>query len=663
VTLIISSSNIIDQIDNQRLGALAYFYFTFRRNERQDLRNLMHSLLAQLVRGLVREDEQQPQLYHVPRAYQELYDKYVLESEPKIEDLQETFLRVMAQSRATYIVIDALDECPQIKDRYKILKFLAELSSTSSSAHILVTSRREEDIQDTINAISLSAKVTEVPIQNSQVDDDIRRHVQFCLADDLQFQRWAKDVKAEVTDNLANNASGVFKWVECQLVILGPKKRKQDVLETLKQLPKDLDETYARMLAHIDSSGYQKEAHAVLQWLAFSNRPLTLEEAAEAAIFDQEEDKLTLEAYPVSFNTQCRFQNAVDIQNILSQLVIVSENGQISFAHFSVKEYLMCDRVEPAYRLEEHLAHRFILESCLVYMQSYFSLPPRPLDKEDWEGFPLLYYSCQYWPDHARQTFAAKVRTQNTDKLVRALFQSETSFISSLKISSSDPKAVHRLFHSETEFASRAWFLAYHNLEYILRLLQNANEVMNLGVELKFDGLVALHVAAGNGYDDIASLLLDIGAEIEAKDQSGQTALHLASSAGHDRLVRLLLQRGANIMAKNLDERTPLHLAAMEGHETVLEALASQMRKEDLEMRDLYGLTALHLAVRFAEWRGASGESTVKKLLESGSRAKTRSNSGKTAIQDVADYDNVQILSLLKAFGGGVYIRASTTSE
>jgi len=167
----------------------------------------MHSLFAHLVRSLVKEGKQQQQLYHLPRAYQELYNRYILEFEPKIEDLQNTFHLVLAESKATYIVIDALDECPQIKDRVNILKFLSELSFTSSSTHILVT----KDIQETINAISVSARVTEVPIQNSQVDDDIRRHVKSCLADDFQFQRWAKEVKAEVADNLANNASGVFK--------------------------------------------------------------------------------------------------------------------------------------------------------------------------------------------------------------------------------------------------------------------------------------------------------------------------------------------------------------------------------------------------------------------------------------------------------------------
>jgi hypothetical protein len=125
--------------------------------------------------------------------------------------------------------------------------------------------------------------------------------------------------------------------------------------------------------------------------------------------------------------------------------------------------------------------------------------------------FPLLYSSL-YWVDHAKETFTAKLQTKNTDKLVQALLQrSDASFISSLKISSSVPKAVHRLFRSETVFVSCAWFLAYHNLGYTLQLLRNATEAMCLGIERKFDGVVALHVAARKGHDVVSSLLLDQG--------------------------------------------------------------------------------------------------------------------------------------------------------
>ena len=46
--------------------------------------------------------------------------------------------------------------------------------------------------------------------------------------------------------------------------------------------PKDLDATYDRILNCIDDD-YRSEAFSVLQWLAYTARPMRLEELAEAA--------------------------------------------------------------------------------------------------------------------------------------------------------------------------------------------------------------------------------------------------------------------------------------------------------------------------------------------------------------------------------------------
>ncbi|KAF8246227.1 ankyrin, partial [Wilcoxina mikolae CBS 423.85] len=61
----------------------------------------------------------------------------------------------------------------------------------------------------------------------------------------------------------------------------------------------------------------------------------------------------------------------------------------------------------------------------------------------------------------------------------------------------------------------------------------------------------ALHHAAGNGHLDTVRLLLDKGADIEAKYRdwygTSRTALHNAAGNGHLDTVRLLLDRGFEI--------------------------------------------------------------------------------------------------------------------
>ena len=78
------------------------------------------------------------------------------------------------------------------------------------------------------------------------------------------------------------------------------------------------------------------------------------------------------------------------------------------------------------------------------------------------------------------------------------------------------------------------------------------------------DGLTALHVAAQEGNLEIARLLLDAGANVEAKTRiGGYTPLHLASGSAHTAVVSALLGAGANIGAVTTTTGvTPLHLAA-----------------------------------------------------------------------------------------------------
>ena len=89
--------------------------------------------------------------------------------------------------------------------------------------------------------------------------------------------------------------------------------------------------------------------------------------------------------------------------------------------------------------------------------------------------------------------------------------------------------------------------------------VNNSNQNSNTAISAKDTDL---HRAAKNGHAETVSLLLDNGADINAKNRDGQTALHVAAKYGHDAIVSLLLDNGADIEAKNIDGSTPLHRAA-----------------------------------------------------------------------------------------------------
>ncbi len=84
-----------------------------------------------------------------------------------------------------------------------------------------------------------------------------------------------------------------------------------------------------------------------------------------------------------------------------------------------------------------------------------------------------------------------------------------------------------------------------------------------------------LHQAIQVGNTDLARLLVENGAEVEATDSDGLAPLHLAAVKGEKLLVELLLTSGADVDVRNAHGYTPLHLAVEGGFTEVAELLIS----------------------------------------------------------------------------------------
>ena len=102
-------------------------------------------------------------------------------------------------------------------------------------------------------------------------------------------------------------------------------------------------------------------------------------------------------------------------------------------------------------------------------------------------------------------------------------------------------------------------------------------------------------MVADKGNLEIAELLLQNKADVNAKNSYRFTPLHYASKSGHLEVVKLY--NGADVNTKGSAGNTPLHLAATSGYPKVVETLLKHGARQDL--RDDVGRTPLQDAEYF----------------------------------------------------------------
>ena len=158
-------------------------------------------------------------------------------------------------------------------------------------------------------------------------------------------------------------------------------------------------------------------------------------------------------------------------------------------------------------------------------------------------------------------------------------------------------------------------------------------------------GWTALHTAAANGYKDIVELLLAHKAEVNARDQLGQTPLHVSAlRLGNECVVELLLASHADINARDTDRWTPLHTAAYGGVAKVAEMLLA--RRAKVNARDRERKTALHLAAQI------DFKEVPELLLANKADVNAEDNDGATPMEVAAAKGNALVVDLLRHHRG-----------
>lgn len=340
-----------------------------------------------------------------------------------------------------------------------------------------------------------------------------------------------------------------------------------------------------RVLSSIDPDLWTEVTNA-LRWLSLSLQPMTVEEVNEACIVNLNatttinnddrmgpDDLLTLLqglviTRPLKRCTPRKYrQNTLKKPRGGSVTRQEEEHVELCLSHFSVKEFLTFNgnRDNHPYGFDTNEAHAFIAKNCIAYIFYYSASSEKTGTTRDLKLFPLLYYACRFWFEHAR--LAGESGGPLTPYIIQLL--------QSLPVWE-DCLLVYNLYIPDNPFnckvirtfASALGWAAVLGLDLVAEfLLENKKEDINayqdIGKPEGFWGLrgngTALMKAVAFGHEKVMRVLIKKGASLD------HTALHTAPYYRQENSLRILLDAGADPNSLRREDETVLDVVARPG--------------------------------------------------------------------------------------------------
>ncbi|KAH8587961.1 hypothetical protein B0O99DRAFT_694005 [Bisporella sp. PMI_857] len=530
---ILTSTVIEDlQMSQECSPALLYFYFDFTDAQKQSFENAIRSFIDQLY---FKCDSVQK---HLESVY---YSCENGKRQPSIDSLRKAFANMIHEAGEVWIVLDALDEC---KPRKELLSWIKDhFQSSQAKVHLLITSRPEQDIKSAVERYASNEEM--IDIRGDLIEGDICSYVRARVRAREGLSRWQQrpDIQGEIETALLEKAHGMFRWVSCQLDALENCLDQKTLRKALTSLPATLDETYARILTDLPSE-HMHHTRRLLQILTYSERPLRIEEAVDAIAVNVGPDL----APGSGFDPKDRMPRPEEITRYCSSLVVLIEREdrvkqktikEIQLAHFSVKDYLISNRLNEkiAPYLGEMAARSSIAQVCLTYLFETNDIKNIGLFRK---LFPFAEYSAQYWTCH---TIVCEFSSQEVFTLAIALLSNPNALESWLLIHDPDRLRTN-LSWEPSDVAPGLYYASLVGLSRCVeRLLGDDADVNAQGG--RFDN--ALQVASHKGHQKIVQVLLAAGADVNAQGGWFGNALQAASYRGHQKIEQVLLDTGPGV--------------------------------------------------------------------------------------------------------------------
>lgn len=275
------------------------------------------------------------------------------------DDILVFLKNVFPSSTKIYFILDGLDDMND-EERQTLTLALRDLQDYFT-LHVCVSIRTGPNTSQHLQSMKFANfEVTQIPENNPELDDYIEKELRSCV-DSGRLQLGEAELFDRIQEVLVEKSQGMFLWTSLQIQYLCSMKTDDDIRHALMHLPKDLSETYLRILSQANQDCGQDFQTRILQLMTASLRPLTLRELQEALSVVQGDRTWNKARLPNDMYSTLACCGCV--------IIVDEEELTARFVHQSVKQFLLeyCEE-GGAPRLTITKAHQEVLDIIITYL-------------------------------------------------------------------------------------------------------------------------------------------------------------------------------------------------------------------------------------------------------------------------------------------------------
>ncbi|TGO71066.1 hypothetical protein BELL_0624g00010 [Botrytis elliptica] len=281
---------------------------------------------------------------------------------PSLDQIVALLIKAIDELSSVAIFIDGLDELPE-SDRKLTFSILKKIVNEATSPVKLFVSSREDVTY--LFRTSSDLNTFKVHLQTNSISPDIEAYIKHTIDElitsgNLVLGNLA--LKDDIFNVLRDGAKGMFLWVQFQLEELCRMETDATIVKALQNLPRNLEETYDRLLGRIIEIERREFVKRMFDWIICSCRPLHMDELREA----------------IAFTVGDKSWDSTKIPNDLRRLIracgnlimIDEETLEVHLAHYTVEQYILhSQNSELAYfHTTREESNRALGVTCVTYL-------------------------------------------------------------------------------------------------------------------------------------------------------------------------------------------------------------------------------------------------------------------------------------------------------